>query len=141
MDRTEHIRLLIEKYLDGYTTNAEEQTLRDYFSRTALSDMPAEWRVYKAMFGYVAASASTAIDDVPATTPFINVRILLKIAAAIVVIVTFALWPRTPQNYVVIDGTVYTDKGLMEQNAEEALTLVTAGTDGGDPFDALKLMQ
>ena len=45
------IKPLIEKYLDGSTTNEEEETLRTFFS-SPRANMPEEWRVYRALFDY-----------------------------------------------------------------------------------------
>lgn len=46
------IEQLIEKYLDGTTTNAEENRLRRYFAEMPADDIPEEWRVYKALFAW-----------------------------------------------------------------------------------------
>lgn len=164
MSKKEHIGQLIEKYLDGDTTNAEEQVLREYFGQTDASEMPDEWRVYRALFGYVAASAvkgaggstesavchtGIAVSDVKehrsgfaAVVSSMAKRLTpLRVAAAILVIVTLALLPRTPRSYVVIDGKVYTDRIMMEREAEEALSLVASGSADDDPFGALRLME
>ena len=59
---------LIGKYLDGTTTNAEEDRLRRYFAEVPADDMPEEWRVYKALFawetGHATAGDVTTRTDV-----------------------------------------------------------------------------
>lgn len=50
--KRKEIEILIEKYLDGMTTNAEEDRLRRYFAEVPTDDMPEEWRVYKALFAW-----------------------------------------------------------------------------------------
>lgn len=61
------IEILIEKYLDGTTTNAEEDRLRRYFAEVPADDVPEEWRVYKALFAWetgqaTAGDATTGTD-------------------------------------------------------------------------------
>ena len=46
-----HIESLIEKYLDGDTSNSEEQLLRRYFANRD-NDIPDEWKALRALFGY-----------------------------------------------------------------------------------------
>ena len=43
---------LLKKYMDGLTTNAEEKTLRDYFSNPS-AIVPEEWKPYRALFSFV----------------------------------------------------------------------------------------
>lgn len=64
------IEQLIEKYLDGMTTNAEEDRLRRYFAEVPADEVPEEWRVYKALFAWetrhatpAAATTETAVED------------------------------------------------------------------------------
>ena len=47
---TEEIKRLLDKYLDGQTTEAEEQQLR----ASLAGDVPQELRAEKAMFGALA---------------------------------------------------------------------------------------
>lgn len=44
----EYIERLLGKFVDGLTTELEEQQLAEYFDTT--DDIPAEWQVYKEMF-------------------------------------------------------------------------------------------
>lgn len=63
--------ILIEKYLDGMTTNAEEDRLRRYFAEVPADDVPEEWRVYKALFAWEtghATAGDTATEQAAATT-------------------------------------------------------------------------
>ena len=46
------IRMLIDRYMSGDTTNEEEATLRTWF-RLAGDDIPEEWRPLRALFGFV----------------------------------------------------------------------------------------
>lgn len=57
MDK-EKINILIEKYLDGTTSEIEEQILADYFCK-ADGDMPDDWKTYRALFTYINAEKDT----------------------------------------------------------------------------------
>lgn len=59
---TEEIKRLLDKYLDGQTTEAEEQQLR----ASLAGDVPQELRAEKAMFGALAQfeqTATTLMDE------------------------------------------------------------------------------
>lgn len=51
MKMREDIAILVEKFLDGKTTNSEEQILYDWFS---VNDVSEEWQPVKAMFVWYA---------------------------------------------------------------------------------------
>ena len=51
MDKLHYIESLIEKFLEGRTTNAEERELYAWF---ATADVPKEWSDLKAMFAWYA---------------------------------------------------------------------------------------
>ena len=46
------IQNLLDKYMDGVTSNEEEATLRKYFEEHA-NDIPEEWESYRALFSYI----------------------------------------------------------------------------------------
>lgn len=46
------IQDLLDKYMDGATSNEEEATLRNYFEEHA-NDIPEEWESYRALFSYI----------------------------------------------------------------------------------------
>lgn len=61
-NRTAHIAELLEKYIGGETTMAEEDFLRTYF-REHSGDIPAEWKPYRVMFCFVDAERKTVRDE------------------------------------------------------------------------------
>lgn len=155
---SEETRILIEKYLDGTTTNAEESRLRQYFGERPAADVPEEWRVYKALFAWEtehaacggAATERAAEDDgrkglSARRSVMRRIDMLLGSAAAsVAVLIAIAVAvghvPRADrQCYAVIDGRVYTDCSFVEREAEAALTLVAGSED--DAFDALQMMR
>lgn len=154
------IKPLIEKYLDGSTTNEEEETLRTFFS-SPRANMPEEWRVYCALFGYEVGQRrslhtgtdnsqkhdSTKIVDMqPAASPTIlrhrhyRWTWAVSVAASVAIIVSLFVGRMThPRNYAVIDGRVVTNHAVVSDQAEDALQIVSES--GEDDFSALKLMQ
>ena len=52
IDEFKTIQNLLDKYMDGATSNEEEATLRKYFEEHA-NDIPEEWESYRALFGYI----------------------------------------------------------------------------------------
>lgn len=51
-DKIKRIENLLDKYMDGATSNEEEATLRKYFEEHA-NDIPEEWESYRALFSYI----------------------------------------------------------------------------------------
>lgn len=51
-DEIKRIQKLLDKYMDGATSNEEETTLRKYFEEHG-NDIPEEWESYRALFSYI----------------------------------------------------------------------------------------
>ena len=51
-DEIKRIQDLLDKYMDGATSNEEEATLRKFFEEHA-NDIPEEWESYRALFSYI----------------------------------------------------------------------------------------
>lgn len=51
-DEIKRIQNLLDKYMDGATSNEEEATLRKYFEEHD-NDIPEEWESYRALFSYI----------------------------------------------------------------------------------------
>lgn len=135
------IRMLIDRYMSGDTTNEEEATLRTWF-RLAGDDIPEEWRPLRALFCFVDEQRRTTTLQRAMHRP--RIWISSAVAAVAVVIVMFVtqmynVSTTTPQNYAVIDGKVYTNQEVINEQVDEALQTVSAEND--DPFSALDLMQ
>ena len=52
IDEFKTIQDLLDKYMDGATSNEEEATLRKYFEEHG-NDIPEEWKSYRALFSYI----------------------------------------------------------------------------------------
>lgn len=71
MRKKEYIASLLEKFLEGQSTEAEEQTLSEYFD--SADDVPAEWVAYQELFRSFTTDAydfsNEEIDAMLAPTP------------------------------------------------------------------------
>lgn len=71
MKQNEYIASLLEKFLEGQSTEAEEQTLSEYFD--SADDVPAEWVAYQELFRSFTTDAydfsNEEIDAMLAPTP------------------------------------------------------------------------
>lgn len=152
------IRNLIDRYMAGDTSNAEEAALREWF-RASGDAIPEEWRPLKVLFGFV-DDERAALETMPSDAeprafeispePRHTISHVLReprlwipsaVAAAAVVaalvVQTFA-GSADAANYAVIDGRVYTNPTIVEQQAISALQTVAPDD---DPFSALDMMQ
>lgn len=142
MKKEEYIQQLLDKYLDGDTSIAEEEALRGYFIHSG-DDIPEERRPYKALFTYIVEERA----DKTVTNSHVNFKALLRYrrvyaamtaAAALIAVMMISL-PHTEKNYAVIDGKVYTDKKIVEDEALKALDMVSSDQDAD--FSALEMMR
>lgn len=81
------IESLIEKYLEGETTLAEEKELREYFATH--SNLPAELEVYRMMFSYYQAEQEVTYEGeilLPAPRSYKWLKTLGGIAAVLAVL-------------------------------------------------------
>lgn len=139
------IASLLEKYMDGETSNQEEALLRSYFA-TAGNDIPKEWRAYKALFAYEKEeTCALQAKSKKESRGRRRIRILritgmatAAASVAILICLFFAL-PQEKKNYAMIDGKKYTGKEIVMKEAEDALMLVSTNED--ETFDALGQMQ
>lgn len=95
MKQKEYIASLLEKFLEGQSTEAEEQTLSEYFN--SADDVPAEWAAYQELFRSFTTNAydfsDEEIDAMLAPTPskkgvVINLLRWSAVACAIIVVLT-----------------------------------------------------
>lgn len=157
------IQDLLDKYMDGATSNEEEATLRKYFEEHG-NDIPEEWESYRALFSYIGfeqMNLSRNLKEKEIEKEDIEKkeeeRISKKKASrsrwlkyfgtsvAAAAIIAFLLvgiqkiaQPQ-PECYAVIDGKVYTDQEFVHHEALDALEDVSA--DSEDPFSALDMMK
>jgi hypothetical protein len=134
------IETLINKYLDGLTSNDEERQLRKYFAHAG-NDIPKEWKALKALFAFEMKESEEAQSSEGAKIISIrhrNRRISWIITAAACVAITLVFTfgrVASPKNYAVVDGKKYTDKEMVERQAMEALDNVSS--DDNEIFSAL----
>lgn len=153
-NRTAHIEELLEKYISGETTMAEEESLRKYF-REHSGDIPAEWKPYRAMFCFVDAERETvrgeagdiaaeAKPEAVGKTVGLHRKVALWLSAAAAVALLLVCFLPSHRSdavcYMVEDGRVYTDKRLVHAEAVKALRNVGEMADD-DPFEAMRMMR
>lgn len=131
MKQNEYIASLLEKFLEGQSTEAEEQTLSEYFDRA--DDVPAEWTAYQELFRSFTTDAydfcDEEIDAMLAPTPSkkgIVVSLLRWSAVGCAIIVVLAgAWlyykdiassPTISQKPVITQNEV---KKVAEKNGED----------------------
>lgn len=122
------LRLLVEKYMDGLTTCAEEEQLRHYFTSPE-SIVPADLEWMRALMEWEAKPH-------PVTRRKHAVVQMLRIAAMLLVVVSiaFALWPRQ-KSFAIIDGQRVTNREVVQEEALEALNMVSSTDE--ETFEAL----
>ena len=146
------IQNLLDKYMDGATSNDEEATLRKYFEEHD-NDIPEEWESYRALFSYIGLEQMNLSQNLKEEEKKIEKKetsrtVWLKYFGASVAdaaIIAFMLvgiqkiaQPQ-PECYAVLDGKVYTDPKFVHNEAMNALDDVSA--DSEDPFSALDMMK
>ena len=152
IDEFKTIQNLLDKYMDGATTNEEEARLRKYFEEHG-NDIPEEWESYRALFCYIGFEQMNLSQNLKGEEKEIEKKKVSRsrwlkyfsISVAAAAIIAFMLvgiqkiaQPQ-PECYAVIDGKVYTDQEFVHHEALDALEDVSA--DSEDPFSALDMMK
>ena len=164
-DEIKRIQNLLDKYMDGATSNEEEATLRKYFEEHA-NDIPEEWESYRALFSYIGFEqmnlsqipkeeeekeedfekkdiAKENIEKKEASRSrwlrYFGTSVAAAAIIAFLIVGIQKIAQPQPECYAVIDGKVYTDQEFVHNEALDALEDVSA--DSEDPFSALDMMK
>ena len=146
------IQDLLDKYMDGATSNEEEATLRKYFEEHG-NDIPEEWESYRALFSYIGfeqmnlsqilKEEEKEIDKKEASRSrwlkYFGTSVAAAAIIAFLIVGIQKIAQPQPECYAVIDGKVYTDQEFVHHEALDALDDVSA--DSEDPFSALDMMK
>lgn len=146
------IQDLLDKYMDGATSNEEEATLRKYFEEHG-NDIPEEWESYHALFSYIGfeqmnlsqilKEEEKEIDKKEASRSrwlkYFGTSVAAAAIIAFLIVGIQKIAQPQPECYAVIDGKVYTDQEFVHNEALDALEDVSA--DSEDPFSALDMMK
>lgn len=160
------IQNLLDKYMDGVTSNEEEATLRKYFEEHA-NDIPEEWESYRALFSYIGfeqmnlsrnlkekeekkiekedieKKEEERISKKKASRSrwlkYFGTSVAAAAIIAFLIVGIQKIAQPQPECYAVIDGKVYTDQEFVHNEALDALEDVSA--DSEDPFSALDMMK
>ena len=165
IDEFKTIQNLLDKYMNGATSNEEEATLRKYFEEHG-NDIPEEWESYRALFSYIGFEQMNLSqilkgeeekeedfekkdiekEEIPkkeaSRSRWIKYFGTSVAAAAIIAFLIVGIQKIAqpqPECYAVIDGKVYTDQEFVHHEALDALEDVSA--DSEDPFSALDMMK
>lgn len=151
-DEIKKIQDLLNKYMDGATSNEEEATLRKYFEEHG-NDIPEEWESYRALFSYIGfeqlnlsqilKEEEKEIDKKKASRSrwlkYFGTSVAAAAIIAFLIVGIQKIAQPQPECYAVIDGKVYTDQEFVHNEALDALDDVSA--DSEDPFSALDMMK
>ena len=164
-DEIKRIQNLLNKYMDGATSNEEEATLRKYFEEHA-NDIPEEWESYRALFSYIGFEQMNLSqilkgeeekeedfekkdiekEEIPKKEAsrsrwlkYFGTSVAAAATIAFLIVGIQKITQPQPECYVVIDGKVYTDHEFVHHEALDALEDVSA--DSEDPFSALDMMK
>ena len=160
IDEFKTIQNLLDKYMDGATSNEEEATLRKYFEEHG-NNIPEEWDSYRALFSYIGFEQMN-LSQIPkeeeekeedfekkdiekekaSRSRWLKYFGASVAAAAIIAFMLVGIQKIAqpqPECYAVIDGKVYTDQEFVHNEALDALEDVSA--DSEDPFSALDMMK
>ena len=152
IDEFKTIQNLLDKYMDGATSNEEEATLRKYFEEHG-NDIPEEWESYHALFSYIGfeqmdlsqilKEEEKEIDKKEASRSrwlkYFGTSVAAAAIIAFLIVGIQKIAQPQPECYAVIDGKVYTDQEFVHHEALDALEDVSA--DSEDPFSALDMMR
>lgn len=165
IDEFKTIQNLLDKYMDGATSNEEEATLRKYFEEHG-NDIPEEWESYRALFSYIGFEQMNLSqilkeeeeekedsekkdfekkDFEKKEAPrrrwlkYFGTSVAAAAVIAFLIVGIQKIAQPQPECYAVIDGKVYTDQEFVHHEALDALEDVSA--DSEDPFSALDMMK
>ena len=153
-DEIKRIQNLLDKYMDGATSNEEEAKLRKYFEEHA-NDIPEKWESYRALFSYIGFEQMNLslipkeeekkenIEKKEASRSrwlkYFGTSVAAAAIIAFLIVGIQKIAQPQPECYAVIDGKVYTDQEFVHNEALDALEDVSA--DSEDPFSAQDMMK
>lgn len=160
------IQDLLDKYMDGATSNEEEATLRKYFEEHG-NNIPEEWESYRALFSYIGFEQMNLSQNLKEKEEkerekediekkeeeriskkeasrsrwlkYFGTSVAAAAIIAFLIVGIQKIAQPQPECYAVIDGKVYTDQEFVHNEALDALDDVSA--DSEDPFSALDMMK
>ena len=154
IDEFKTIQNLLDKYMDGATSNEEEATLRKYFEEHG-NDIPEEWESYRALFSYIGFEQMNLSQNLKEEEKveefekkeasrsrwlkYFGTSVAAAAIIAFLIVGIQKIAQPQPECYAVIDGKVYTDQEFVHHEALDALEDVSA--DSEDPFSALDMMK
>jgi anti-sigma-K factor RskA len=145
--KQDEIKILLDKYMEGETSNTEEQELRLYFSQTS-DTLPDEWEIYRALFCYEVKernklSAEAQQPTISAATQRKSWYKLIGWATSVAASVAIAALifftnesGETP--YMLVNGVKVTDIDDINKEVDNVLSLLASDNDKA--FSALDII-
>lgn len=128
-----NIHQLIDKYFEGETSYREEEMLRTFFST---ENVPEDLLKYKPIFDYFSLEKSISEAEAPKkrNTRRIVLYALSAVASCALLVLSITHFMQTPdtycgENYVIINGTCYTDIETIRLHAQDALKQISDTND------------
>lgn len=135
MRQLSDIQALVERFLEGQTSNAEERELYTWFAE---NDVPDEWQHLKQMFAWYAAGMpeqsneqsnepQQTITHRPTRSYRVRLRWAVGAAAVVAVVVATVLRPESETtniydgSYIIKDGVRYENLSLIEDDIEATI--------------------
>lgn len=165
-DEIKRIQNLLDKYMNGATSNEEEAMLRKYFEEHG-NDIPEEWESYRALFSYIGFEQMNLSQNLKEKEEkeiekediekkeeeriskkkasrsrwlkYFGTSVAAAAIIAFLIVGIQKIAQPQPECYAVIDGKVYTDQEFVHHEALDALDDVSA--DSEEPFSALDMMK
>lgn len=150
--KQDEIKELLERYINGDTTNAEEEQLRSYFSQTT-DPLPEEWTVFRALFCYetherqmIVHNATTTAEKAPRrkSTMKTYMSLVASVAAVVVLLVSLFIWnthsetQNNEKQYMVTNGIKVTNSDDINKEVDKVLALLA--NDNDKAFSALEII-
>ena len=133
MKQREHIAALVEKFLDGRTTNAEERELYAWF-RSA--EVPEEWQELKAMFAWYDEGMPEKQQQQPTKRTPRRQWIGWAIgSAAVVTIAIVTLLNTQPQPVNIYEGSFIVHNGIRHDDIDNIESDIEAMLARADSFE------
>ena len=137
MNEYNNIKQLLERYFEGESSDADEQSLHDYFLS---NDIDEEFKMHQPIFEYIAHERQNLSQTSTKRKYFTRQKLVIysSIAAvALVIIIVSGLFHRQHQvnyecvgTFVMIDGICYSDLSLVREHALKALDQVASSQKG-----------
>ena len=120
MDKLHYIESLVDRFLEGRTTNAEERELYAWFRS---NDVPEEWEYLREMFAWYEEGMTESTMQITQPAKYVSLRRVVRwvggVAAAVIIgIVAWLSVGTSSSNSVYYEGYIV-ENGIRYDNIED----------------------